>query len=383
MANTYTTGLKLVKPGLNDPGWGTTVNDRLTDLVDQAVVGSVDVAVTSGGTTTLPTIADGLSSDARNMTLVITGSLTSVQTATVRVPATVTGIAKLYSVINSAGGTVTVETSGGASVAVPDGRSMLLRVTSAGVYEAVNYSASFTVGSTLFAPKFAPTGGTATGNGMYLPATNTLAWSTNGVEGMRLDASGNLGIGTISPTFKLVAANNSTDGGWMYSSSVVSVLGLGGYSAPTDGTFQIKYDRATGTTTFNEGDRDTPTALMALDGSGNLSLAGGAQTTPVVVTFSATAMTVNCNLSNVFTTTFTANVTVAPTISNPHNGQTINWFITQDATGSRTMTWPASFKWPVGSSTALSTAANSVDLVVATYISSTGFWYASLLKGFV
>jgi hypothetical protein len=135
MANTYTTGLRLVKPGLNDAGWGTTVNDRLTDLVDQAVVGSVDVAVTSGGTTTLPTIADGTSSAARNMTLVITGSLTSVQTATVRVPATVTDIAKLYSVINSAGGTVTVETSGGASVAVPNGKSMLLRVTSAGVYQ--------------------------------------------------------------------------------------------------------------------------------------------------------------------------------------------------------------------------------------------------------
>jgi hypothetical protein len=38
---------------------------------------------------------------------------------------------------------------------------------------------------------------------MYLPATNTLAWSTNGAEGMRLDASGNLGIGTNSPLEKL------------------------------------------------------------------------------------------------------------------------------------------------------------------------------------
>jgi hypothetical protein len=112
------------------------------------------------------------------------------------------------------------------------------------------------------------------------------------------------------------------------------------------------------------------------------TVTGNAQTTPVAVTFSATAMTVDCTLSNVFSTTFTANVTTAPTISNPQNGQTINWFITQDATGNRTMTWPSSFRWPTGATRTLSTAANSVDLLVATYMSSTGFWYASLSKGF-
>lgn len=114
-----------------------------------------------------------------------------------------------------------------------------------------------------------------------------------------------------------------------------------------------------------------------------LNVTGNAQTPPVVVAFSATAMTVDCTLSNVFTTTFTANVTVAPTISNPQDGQTINWFITQDGTGGRTMTWPASFKWPSGSSTTLSTGAGAVDLVTATYRSATGFWYATLLKQFL
>ena len=73
---------------------------------------------------------------------------------------------------------------------------------------------------------------------------------------------------------------------------------------------------------------------------------GAAHTPTVSVTFSATAMVINCALSNVFYTTFTANVTTAPSLTNPADGQTINWFITQDATGSRTMTWPTSFKWP-------------------------------------
>jgi hypothetical protein len=111
-----------------------------------------------------------------------------------------------------------------------------------------------------------------------------------------------------------------------------------------------------------------------------VQFSGWAATTPVVVTFSATAMAVDCSLSNVFTTTFTANVTVAPSMNNPKDGQTINWFITQDGTGSRTMTWPASFKWSGASAGVLSTNANYVDILVATYLSTTGFWYASLLK---
>lgn len=105
-------------------------------------------------------------------------------------------------------------------------------------------------------------------------------------------------------------------------------------------------------------------------------------TPPVAVAFSATAMVVDCALSNVFTTTVGANVTVAPTLSNPGDGQTINWFLTQDSGGSKTMTWPAGFKWPDGTPGVLSTGANAVDLLVATYRAATGHWYCSLTKGF-
>jgi hypothetical protein len=105
-------------------------------------------------------------------------------------------------------------------------------------------------------------------------------------------------------------------------------------------------------------------------------------TTSVVITFSATAMTVNCALSNVFKTTFTANVTTAPTVSTPSDGQTIRWFITQDATGGRTMTWPTSFKWPGGTKGVLSTAPNAVDMLEATFVAATSSWYATLTKAF-
>ena len=58
---------------------------------------------------------------------------------------------------------------------------------------------NFATTGTASATKMIPTGGSATGNGMYLPASNTLAWSNNGSETMRLDSAGNLGLG-VTPS---------------------------------------------------------------------------------------------------------------------------------------------------------------------------------------
>ena len=116
--------------------------------------------------------------------------------------------------------------------------------------------------------------------------------------------------------------------------------------------------------------------------SNKLVVGGGAHTALAAVTFSATAMTMDCTSSNVFVTTLTGSVTTAPSITNPGNGQTINWFITQDSVGSRTMVWPTSFKWPGGVDGVLSTAPNAEDLLVATYRSATTSWYATLAKDF-
>lgn len=100
---------------------------------------------------------------------------------------------------------------------------------------------------------------------------------------------------------------------------------------------------------------------------------------------SSTAFTLNCALSNVFTIAMTGSVLAAGwTISNPQDGQTINIFITQNASVAYTLGWPTSFKWSggVGGTGTISTTLSAVDLLVMTYRSSTGFWYVSLSKGF-
>ncbi len=116
--------------------------------------------------------------------------------------------------------------------------------------------------------------------------------------------------------------------------------------------------------------------------NGTTNFIGGVSTPSVAVTQAASVITVDCSLSNVFETTLTASVTTV-TFINAFDGQTINWFITQDATGGRTMGWDGTIKFPGGAvSGVLSTAADAVDLVVLSYRDTTGFWYGSVLQDF-
>lgn len=104
---------------------------------------------------------------------------------------------------------------------------------------------------------------------------------------------------------------------------------------------------------------------------------GHAQTAPVAASSTGGTLTMDMTESNVFTTTMTEAVNTL-TLSNAAQGQTVNIILTQDASGGRVMTWPASFKWAGGTAAVLSTNPNAVDVLVITYIGTD--WYASLLK---
>lgn len=99
--------------------------------------------------------------------------------------------------------------------------------------------------------------------------------------------------------------------------------------------------------------------------------------TPVTLTDGASIAT-DASLSNIFTVTLAGNRTLA----NPTNliaGKTYIWIVTQDGTGARTLAYGSYFKFPGGSAPTLTTAADSIDMVVGIATSTTALICNSVL----
>jgi hypothetical protein len=73
--------------------------------------------------------------------------------------------------------------------------------------QTVNGAKTFT--SAVTATRFNPNHNTATGTGMYLPASSTLGFSTDGLERLRILSDGKVGIGVTSPLTKLTVQDNA------------------------------------------------------------------------------------------------------------------------------------------------------------------------------
>jgi hypothetical protein len=397
MPATYTSSLRLTKPAVGDTNWGTTVNSGFTDLTDSAIAGYATVSMPSNADYTLTSV-NGAADEARSMMLNITSAVSLTTTRNVICPTA----SKLYFVKNATTGSQSIvfKTSGGSGITIPNGSTAALACNGTNVIAAFDWLSSISFSGTITGTFSGPLNGTVgattpnTGAFTNLSYTGTLTGGTGvvnlGSGQFYKDASGNIGVGvtpnTVTAThFQMPAASVVASKGDNYSFASNAYYNSAWKYATTAAATQ--YQQAGGIHYWFTAPSGTVDTNITFTERGRLSSTGlqisaAARTPPVAVTFSATAMTVDCSLSNVFTTTFTANVTTAPTFSNPGDGQTLNWFITQDATGGRTMTWPASFKWPGGTAGVLSTGANAADLLVATYRSSTGFWYATLSKGF-
>ena len=82
MASTYSDlGLELMVTGENAGTWGDKTNTNL-NLINQVAAGYESIALSDGGTVTLA-LTDGAVSNARNMILKFTGTLTSASTVTI------------------------------------------------------------------------------------------------------------------------------------------------------------------------------------------------------------------------------------------------------------------------------------------------------------
>jgi hypothetical protein len=78
-----------------------------------------------------------------------------------------------------------------------------------------------------------------------------------------------------------------------------------------------------------------------------------------------TALTINWTTALQQYATLTGNVTF--TFSNPVVGAVHRLILVQDATGGRTVTWPANVKWPSSVTPTITATANAVTLCAFTY----------------
>jgi hypothetical protein len=101
---------------------------------------------------------------------------------------------------------------------------------------------------------------------------------------------------------------------------------------------------------------------------------GGGSTTVVNLTFN-TSLNTDASSGDIFDVTLTDNVTINnPT--NPVNGKTIRWRISQDGSGNRSVTLGDKFVIPSSASSPLpwSTEPNKMDIFAATYHSGRDKW---------
>jgi hypothetical protein len=90
---------------------------------------------------------------------------------------------------------------------------------------------------------------------------------------------------------------------------------------------------------------------------------------------SSTAITIDLANGTVQIITLTGNATI--TMPTATSGKSFIMFLKQDGTGSRTVTWPASVKWPAGTAPTLTSTASRADKFVFTAIDGSS-WLGSV-----
>lgn len=108
-----------------------------------------------------------------------------------------------------------------------------------------------------------------------------------------------------------------------------------------------------------------------------LATGGGAeQLNPVAA--SGAALAIDAADGNVHDITLTDNCTFT-FAALPHTGAGVTHALTlvlrQDATGTRTVTWPASVKWAAGAAPTLSTAGSAIDVISLLSVDDGTTWF--------
>ena len=143
MPSSYTPSLRLVLPvtGELTGTWGDVTNQGLTELVDASIAGTASITMLDANYTL--STADGTADEARKMFVVATGALTAARNIICPTAS------KLYFVANNTigGFAVTLKTSAGTGVSIPNGAAMVLYCNGTNVINAITNFNELDVGA--------------------------------------------------------------------------------------------------------------------------------------------------------------------------------------------------------------------------------------------
>ena len=377
MPTTYTPILQLALPATGELNgtWGTTVNDNITSMVEQAIAGLATINTWTAASHTLTT-ANGTTSEARCAILECSGAPGAA--ATVVCPA----FSKVYIIKNSVTGgyAVTLKTSAGTGISVPNGSTALLycdgtNVVSGATYMATIVATSITdTGLTSGRVTYAGTGGLLqdaaafTFDGTILSATR-FAGALNGTVGATTASTG--AFTTVSVT-GAITSTLTTGTAPLVVASTTNVANLNA-SSLSGATFASP--GAIGSTTAGTGAFTTLSASSTVSGTGFTNYFASPPalgTTAPAEVKATTGWAANLTLtdaatvawdtatSQVATFTFVSSNRTMGAPTNLKNGAFYALAVIQNA-GSNTLTFNSVFKWASGTAPTLSTAAGAKD----------------------
>jgi hypothetical protein len=190
MPSTYTSRLRFTLPATGELTnvWGNTVNSGITELVESSIAGAATLS-TWGGAGVAYTLSNnnGAADEARCMFLVASG--TPGENKNIICPA----VTKLYVVRNNVSGgfSVTLKTSAGTGITVPNGTTMFLRCDGTDVVDALTRASSLSLGTALTVANGGTGATTLTANTVLLGnGTSTLQAVAPGASGNLLTSDG-------------------------------------------------------------------------------------------------------------------------------------------------------------------------------------------------
>jgi hypothetical protein len=191
MASTYSPSLKITLMGDGDQSglWGQTTNTNLGTLIEQAITGVVSITMFDANYTL--TSFNGITDEARNAVLVVTGTNNAVRDLIPPV------VEKLYTVVNNTTGGYAIRVIGasGTGVNIPNGATCLVYCDGTNFINGLSgTSGNFSVAGALLVTSTANLGGAITYGGV------TLSNAVTGTGNMVLSASPTFTGAPISTT---------------------------------------------------------------------------------------------------------------------------------------------------------------------------------------